>query len=156
MDDIDVRLAQDHELPDLARLRYEWVLANGEEDLGPVATYVHEAVQWFEQHRETHIAFVAVQDPHRVVGMTWLAIGDRVPAPGRIGRRSGDLQSCFVVPELRGQGVGRRLVEKLLVHAWELSLEHVTVHASTRSVPMYQRSGFEHSHELLWVAHPSS
>ncbi|MEU5722929.1 GNAT family N-acetyltransferase [Micromonospora sp. NPDC047738] len=83
------------------------------------------------------------------VGMAWLMVADRVPTPARRHRRSGDVQSVYVVPELRDSGIGAALLEAVLAEAGGLALEHVTVHASDRAVRFYERLGFQHDERLL-------
>lgn len=85
------------------------------------------------------------------MGMAWLAIQARVPSPRAIERRSGDLQRCYVVPEARGRGIGRALADAVLAAARERGLEHVTVHASERSIPVYERAGLRPNHRSLWA-----
>jgi GNAT superfamily N-acetyltransferase len=103
---------------------------------------------WFSDHVSTHLPFVAEVDDD-VVGMAWLMVGERVPFPTRPYRRFGDVQSVYVLPEVRGHGIGAALLEALLAEAGELGLEHVTVHSSVRAVPLYLRSGFQHDERWL-------
>jgi GNAT superfamily N-acetyltransferase len=81
--------------------------------------------------------------------MAWLMIAERVPGPTNPRRLCGDVQSVFVVPELRDRRVGAALIEAVLAEAGARGLEHVTVHASVRAVPFYQRGGFQHDHQWL-------
>lgn len=152
-DQVEVRLAHDHELDELVALRWHWVRSSmrAGEELPSLDAYVAAGVDWARAHRDSHIAFAAVSSG-RAVGMAWLALVARVPAPLRMDRLSGDVQSCFVLPEFRGRAVGSRLVRAVLAEARARGCEHVTVHASTQSVPMYERVGFEHSPDLLWSA----
>ncbi|MET8350611.1 MULTISPECIES: GNAT family N-acetyltransferase [unclassified Micromonospora] len=103
---------------------------------------------WVVHHLSTHLPFLAQVDED-VVGMAWLIVADRVPTPAQHVRRSGDVQSVYVVPELRDCGTGPALLEAVLVEARKLDLEHVTVHSSERAVPFYQRVGFQHDQRWL-------
>ncbi|GIE83085.1 N-acetyltransferase [Actinoplanes philippinensis] len=99
-----------------------------------------------------HRAFVA-EAAGAVVGMAWLAVLDRVPTADRHTRRGGDVQSVFVVPELRDRRVGALLMAAVLDEARSLGLEHVTVHSSPRAVAFYERNGWSHDPEwLAWAA----
>lgn len=142
---IEVRRARDAELEAVALLRWRMAHERDGDEVGHDAAaargYAQEAAAWARAHAATHVPLVAV-DGDEVLGMAWLAIQARVPTPGAIERRSGDLQSCFVVPERRGAGIGRRLAEAVLAEARALGLEHVTVHASAASIPVYERAGF--------------
>jgi GNAT superfamily N-acetyltransferase len=55
---------------------------------------------------------------------------------------SGDVQSVYVVPELRGSGTGSRLVAALLDDARAAGSRYVRVHSSPRAIPLYARAGF--------------
>jgi GNAT superfamily N-acetyltransferase len=106
---------------------------------------------WVGDHLSTHLPFLAELDD-AVVGMAWLMIADRVPTPERPDRRSGDVQSVYVVPGLRDLGIGAALLEAVLAEAGRLELEHVTVHSSDRAVPFYRRVGFRHDQRWLrWL-----
>jgi GNAT superfamily N-acetyltransferase len=103
---------------------------------------------WVINHLSTHLPFLAEMDDE-VVGMAWLMVADRVPTPARQLRRCGDVQSVYVVAELRDSGIGAALLEAVLAEARKLDLEHVTVHSSERALPFYQRVGFQHDQRWL-------
>ncbi|SCG77535.1 Acetyltransferase (GNAT) domain-containing protein [Micromonospora echinaurantiaca] len=103
---------------------------------------------WAAEHSSSHLSFLAEVD-NEVVGMAWLMVADRVPTPVRRHRRSGDVQSVYVVPELRDAGVGAILLEAVLAEAAKLELEQVTVHSTERAIPFYQRVGFQHDQRWL-------
>jgi len=103
---------------------------------------------WMGEHLSTHLPFVAEVDAD-VVGAAWLMVAERVPSPERRYRRHGDVQSVYVVPELRNRGIGVALLEAVLAEAATLDLEHVTVHSSDRAVPVYERVGFQHDRRWL-------
>lgn len=150
--DIDVRRAHDGELDQVVRLRWIWAtIDNGETPEMDEPTYVSGAVEWARDHTETHIPFVAATGSGEIVGMAWLALTPRVAHTRGFRRWSGDLQSCYVLPEYRNQGVGGRLVRATLEAATQCGAEHVTVHASADSVAVYERSGFRPSPRLLFI-----
>jgi len=115
------------------------------------AEFVASFSAWLVEHLPTHLPFVAELDG-AVVGMAWLAVAERVPSVDRRYRRFGDVQSVYVVPELRNSGIGAALLREVLAEARRLGLEHVTVHSSDRAVPFYERVGFGHDeHWLRWL-----
>lgn len=61
----------------------------------------------------------------------------------------GDVQSVYVLPEYRDAGVGSTLIAAVLRYADDVRLEHVTVHANDRALPLYKRAGFTADGELL-------
>jgi len=140
---VTVRRATAVDAAALADLR--WGFRGDEDGLTPTDrdTFVESFSVWLGAHQSTHMPFLA-QVGGDVVGMAWLMIADRVPSPSRPHRRYGDVQSVYVVPELRNSGVGAELLNGVLAEARTLELEHVTVHSSDRAVPFYERVGFDH------------
>jgi GNAT superfamily N-acetyltransferase len=84
-----------------------------------------------------------------IVGMAWVALVPRVPRPGATSRLAADIQSVFVLPEERGQGIGSALVKAASEHATRLGSLRVTAHSGRRAVPMDERVGFASSRRLL-------
>jgi GNAT superfamily N-acetyltransferase len=138
---IVVRRGTADDAPALARLRWRW--RADEQVPGQVdrATFVEYLTAWIVDHLSTHLPFVAEVDG-RLAGMAWLMLSDRVPSVTNMYRRMGDVQSVYVVPELRNGGVGAALMDAVLSEARDRELEFVTVHSSERAVPMYERAGF--------------
>ena len=105
---------------------------------------------WGDAHSATHHGLVGVDATDgAVIAFGFLAVTPRVPTAEHHRRTCADVQSVWVAPDRRGDGIGRRLVMSLLDLAHELGVEHVTVHSSTRAVTLYERVGFVHDHELL-------
>ena len=149
IDGVEVRIARDDELERVVRLRWLWTTERGD-DSADEHSFVAGAAAWARAHAETHVPHVALAADGEIVGMTWLALTPRVASTHSLDRWSGDLQSCYVLPALRGAGIGGRLVEAVRATAFERGAEHVTVHASAESVRMYARHGFRTSDRLLW------
>lgn len=108
---------------------------------------------WWSDHDSSHLAFVArlaqSKPESEIVGMAWLALVPRVPRPGATARFAADIQAVFVVPKVRGQGIGSTLVRAATHHALGFGVVRVTVHSGRRAVPVYERLGFASSHRLL-------
>ena len=108
-------------------------------------------VDWVNAHASSHLPFVAVADDE-LIGMAWLLVADRVPSPDNRHRRCGDIQSVFVLPAHRSRGIGTALLDAVLTEAKALDLEHITVHANTRALPLYHRATF--TPDPLWLRWP--
>lgn len=132
----------------LAHLRWRWAVDERGYTGTDQAAFVELFSAWVIEHLSTHLPFLAEVDD-QVVGMAWLMVADRVPSPARRHRRTGDVQSVYMVPELRDDGVGAALLDAVLAEARRLELEHVTVHSSHRAVPFYQRAGFHQGQRWL-------
>ena len=109
--------------------------------------FAAELEEWWTAHEGTHLAFVA-RVPE-IVGMAWVALVPRVARPGQVRRMSADIQSVFVRPHHRGQGIGFALVDAAARHATQLGALRVTVHSGRKAVPLYERLGFASSRQLL-------
>jgi putative acetyltransferase len=80
--------------------------------------------------------FVAVDGTDRVVGTAGLL---------RTGPTSGEVRKMFLLPEARGQGVGRALLDAVLGAARARGLERLTLTTRSRygrAIRLYERAGF--------------
>jgi ribosomal protein S18 acetylase RimI-like enzyme len=153
--DIQVRRAAPVDAPALARLRWQWRT----DERGEVGDISRESFltffeEWVVDHVATHVPFLAEADG-RIAGMAWLVLTDRPPSPSRLDRRGGDIQSVYVIPELRRQGVGKALLEAACRHANDRELAFVTVHSAPAAIEFYQGLGFTQDEQWL-VYRPES
>ncbi|MGW0609798.1 N-acetyltransferase family protein [Streptomyces sp. NPDC002788] len=152
METITIRPARPRDLTAVAALRWDWLVENGDETSGEPGgereDFVRHFVTWARRNAASHRCVVLVRDGV-VIGMAWLAVVQRVPAPRAPRRTSGDVQCVYVVPEARDGKLGGRLIRTVLDGARELGLERVTVHSSSRAIPAYARCGFQESPRLL-------
>ncbi len=145
---MNIGLARPEDLAQLASLL--WLhAAPDEQTRQSVDSYANDLVAWWANHKESHFAFVARLADADVVGMVWLALVPRVPRPGMAMRRSGDIQSLFVLPEQRGRRIGSALVQAATEHALRLGAGRVIVQSGRKAVPVYERLGFAASPQLL-------
>lgn len=144
---VTVRPASDADAAALGGLRWRRATQDHGHQGDNLDEFVATLAGWMRAH-PGHRAFVA-EAGGEVVGMAWLAVLDRVPTANKYSRRGGDVQSVFVLPELRDHGIGARLMSAVLDEARRLGLEHVTVHSSARAVPFYRRNGWAHDPETL-------
>jgi GNAT superfamily N-acetyltransferase len=145
---VDVSLAGPDDVPQLARLLWLFA-APAEQERQSAEAFAADLRAWWAEHAGSHVAVVARDGGSDLVGMAWLALVARVPRPGTTARRSADVQSVFVLPERRGQGIGTALVRTARDRAVALGAAHVSVHASREAVPLYERLGFASSRLFL-------
>jgi GNAT superfamily N-acetyltransferase len=145
---VDVREATDSDLPALAALRRQWHLERGRDVVGDATAFDAAFTRWCREHGPV-LRIVVACDGSTVVGMGFLVLVDRVPKPGDLDRRHGDIQSMYVSPSYRDAGVGSEVVRALTDLARELGCIRVEVHSGRRAVPFYLRSGFEDAPQLL-------
>ena len=146
---IEVRSARPDEWAAVGGLRWDSLLEFGGEPDDERADFAARFAEWAAANEATHECIVAIDASGIVVGMAWLARTLRVPSARSFDRASADLQCAYVVPELRNDGVGGRLIDAVLAHARALGVERVTVHSSPRAVGVYERHGFASDARLL-------
>jgi len=151
---VSARRAGPSDADALARLRWTWRAVERDEK-GDPDRFRADFTAWVREHRSSHVPFLVEVDGD-AVGMAWLAILQRVPGPERWTRLSGFLQSVYVLPEHRNDGLGSRLLEALIDGARGEGLEYLSVHPSPRSFPFYRRLGFTGEGSLLFLALSSS
>ena len=139
-----VRAGEPSDAAEVARLRWEWRVGEGETPPGSFDDFAADFSAWTSDHAATHLSFVAGAGPgDALVGMAWLALVERVPGPEVWLRRSAFLQSVYVDPAARGAGIGLALVEASVDEARSRQVHYVTVNPTAASVPVYRRAGFE-------------
>ncbi|MFI7606659.1 GNAT family N-acetyltransferase [Micromonospora sp. NPDC049366] len=147
MSEIQIRRATETDLPAAAELRWQWLLELDQRPQGSREDYIAYLTEW-ARSAPGHECFLAARGD-AVIGMAWLAITDRVPSAAAFDRRSGDLQSVYVLAAERHHGVGGQLVHAVATRAAELGLEHLTVHARALAIDLYQRHGFAMQPQLM-------
>ncbi|MFI2364991.1 GNAT family N-acetyltransferase [Promicromonospora sp. NPDC019610] len=139
--DLVIRQATLADAPALAALRWRWAQPGRTPGPDEAREFAAALAGWMAAQRERSVCQVAELDGG-LVGMAWLAVFERVPNPGDLVRRSGDVQSVFVVPEQQGRGIGRRLVESLCAVADDLGVRKLTLDSRDSVMPFYERLGF--------------
>jgi GNAT superfamily N-acetyltransferase len=129
-------------------LRFTWRSDEGAERGLDRAAFEVSLRDWIEQHRSSHIPFLAFRGA-LPIGMTWMALVDRIPGPEHFVRRSAYIQSTYVAQPERARGVGTALVRLLVAHARELHLDYLAVHPSERAFDLYRRLGFAETGRVL-------
>jgi GNAT superfamily N-acetyltransferase len=139
--EVVVRRARPDETTVLSSLRWLWNVLDAKKPALTRVEFDRVFADWMRANASTHLPFVA-EAGREAVGMAWLALLPRVPDAAVPHRAGGDLQSVFVVPHLRGHGVGRKLVGAVTREAARLGLLHLTVRSRTATVGFYVRLGF--------------
>ena len=102
-------------------------------------------IEYFRRRVSAHdgVAFVA-QSESRIVGYLVGALSQA--APYRRLKLLGELENMFVIPDMRGQGVGKSLVDAFAAWCRQAGVERIQVVASAdneRAIAFYLREGFK-------------
>jgi GNAT superfamily N-acetyltransferase len=141
---ITYRLAAQRDLYALADLR--WRLQTNDHPITDEAEY-QRFIQDFvrlglSEPRTGELFHWVASVEERVVGAMSVVVVRKVPKPGELDGRWGYLTNCYVLPDMRGDGVGGALLSRIKAWAVELNLEMLVVWPSERAYPFYLRSGF--------------
>jgi GNAT superfamily N-acetyltransferase len=134
--EIVVREATPADIPLVAGFRYD----EDSPDPSGRDAFVADFVAWVAAHPSFHC--IVAFDGAEVVGMSWLVEQPRVPGVDNFERAGGDIQTVFVSPEYRNSGIGARMLAVIEELTGSLGLVRVTVQASSRAIPFYERAGY--------------
>jgi hypothetical protein len=77
---MQIRVAGSDDVGHLAELLATF--AESDEPAGTGQRFAPDLLRWWTDHRDSHVAFLALLPSGDVVGMAWLAVTARVPRPG--------------------------------------------------------------------------
>jgi ribosomal protein S18 acetylase RimI-like enzyme len=92
----------------------------------------------------THTACFAVDTGNgRIVGCGGICYQHEMPSPDNPTGTCGYLMNIFAVPELRGRGIGRKVVEFLIADARARGIGKIYLESSQMAKSLYRSIGFE-------------
>jgi GNAT superfamily N-acetyltransferase len=145
-----VRRASREDAPALARLRYNF-RTELDSPAEPEAVFLERCKAWMAVRLGPDSAWRCwlAELGGTPVGTLWLQLIEKLPNP--VGHRDyhGYVSSVYVVPPLRGAGIGSALVEACVAEAEALELDAVFLWPTERSRPLYDRHGFTVRDDLL-------
>lgn len=145
---VEIRAPRSDELRALARLKIEWAGIDPQPDKAAEWAYADDLAAWMDRMGDRALCRVAVSGGE-LIGMAWLVVFERVPDFTDRKRRTGDMQSVYVVPTRRGHGVARLLIAAICEEADRRRIPRLMVHSSKPGVPLYEDAGFTSSPTLL-------
>ncbi len=137
--DVTIREATTQDGPALARLR--WEFSDGSE---PFETFAERFAAFWRDTQQLWTVWVAERDG-RIVSNMWVYRVPRVPRPGQTADRWGYLTNVYTDPDVRSEGIGAAVLERVVAWAHEQKLEAIYVGPSDESVAFYERAGFSWS-----------
>ena len=139
-----IRAATHDDADALARLRFQLYLEQDPAIAEPFDAYVprFRTFAAWALGRDDWRGWVA-EGEDGIVGNAWLQTVPRVPAPGRRDpSHMGYLTNMYVAPELRGSGLGRRLLDTVLDHCRAEGFELVLTFPADAAYGFYAHAGF--------------
>jgi GNAT superfamily N-acetyltransferase len=161
--DIAIRVADERDLPALARLRRAWLEERTGRGPGDVPTdpgFEAAFEQWWRVEQPRRTFWLAEVGSERS-GFT--AIGSinvvelvHMPRPGARGGRIGHVGNAFVLGAFAGRGVPDALLAATIEHARQRRYRRLILAPTAGSAAFYRRAGFAPAGESLLVLDPST
>ena len=98
----------------------------------------------------THTACFAVdEDSDRIIGCGGVCYQDEMPSPDNPGGKNGYLMNIYTLPEYRGEGIGRKIVEFLICDAKDRGTEKIYLESSDAAKKLYHKLGFSDMQDYM-------
>lgn len=101
--------------------------------------------RYYKEHLgdDTHTAcFAADEENGTIIGCGGICYQQEMPSPDNLSGANGYLMNIYTIPELRGAGIGRRIVEFLIGDARTRKTEKIYLESSAAARHMYKEIGF--------------
>ena len=101
--------------------------------------------KYYMEHlkNDTHTACFAIdRKSEKVVGCGGICYQKEMPSPDNITGTNGFLMNIFCVPEYRGNGTGRKIIEYLVNDARNRGTEKIYLESSEIAKDLYKEIGF--------------
>jgi GNAT superfamily N-acetyltransferase len=140
---MDYRLATVDDIPQLARMRWDFRAEAGEEPIEGADAFERRYAAFARQALESRAwAYWVAVDGGRIVSHAAVNVVRGVPRPSRKSDQWGYLTDCYTRPEFRRGGVGSELIARVKEWAMTQDLELLLVWPSDDSRSFYERAGF--------------
>ena len=100
---------------------------------------------YYKEHLsdDTHTAcFATDEETGMIVGCGGICFQKEMPSPDNLAGTNGYLMNIYTLPEVRGRGVGRQIVEYLIADAKEKGTEKIYLESSGAGKHLYEEMGF--------------
>ncbi len=139
-------IANENNFEALARLRYEFKEENTNSDQKFINDYIKYLEMEFQLNR---IKVFCAEIDNEIIGNINLILVPKSPTPGKVHSHIAYLTNTYIKSEYRNKGIGTELINRINIFAKEQNIELIFVWPSERSVPLYERNGFENENEIL-------
>jgi GNAT superfamily N-acetyltransferase len=146
---IEIRSATTADAQTLARLRYDFRTRNapGDED---EEAFINRCEKWMAERLGDGAWFCWIAERNgEIAGSIWLNLIEKIPNPAPETEFHAYITNFYVLEELRGQGVGSRLLDASLSWCRERRIHAAILWPSKRSRTLYERNGFAVRDDLL-------
>ena len=146
-----IRPATEHDAALLAELRYEF-RASLDEAAESRHAFTSRCQSWMAERLRDDSSgwrcWVALAGD-RVTGTVWLQVIEKVPNPVAEPEAHGYVTNLYVSPELRGRGIGGRLLQMAVDWCGSHGVDAVILWPTPESRTLYARHGFAAAEDLM-------
>jgi GNAT superfamily N-acetyltransferase len=150
-----IRLATSGDWNALAEMRYRFRTELGS-PTEPKSRFVRRCTSWM-QKRFCSGSYPwrcwVVDDGKQLLGHVCVQLFEKMPNPVNEPEFHAYLTNFYVMPEIRGRGLGRKLLKTALSWCRARGVDAVVLWASPASKSLYRRCGFVTSSDLLELRH---
>lgn len=150
---MEIKIAQRLHFPQLAKLRWNFKIEDGEAPALGREEFEKIFVAQLEAE-EPHWKHFIAQTADEIVGMASIYRIGKLLGPGMRGDSIGYLTNVYVIPSLRAQGIGGKLLRAGSAWAEKNNLELLFVWPSDLSRSLYERAGFQEKNEIMELLFP--
>jgi len=143
MGGLGIRVATSADFPALAQMRYRFRTEVGS-PTEPRSRFVRRCTSWMKKRfRVDSRAWRCwvVDDGNQLLGHVCVHLFEKMPNPLNEREVHAYLTNFYVVPEMRGRGFGRRLLNEALSWCRAQSTDAVILWATPKSKSLYRRCG---------------
>lgn len=147
---MNYRPAAENDFAQLAQLRWDFRAEDGEV---PVL-HQHEFMGTYQNYLQQGLAgnrwtYWVAEEHNKIVSQVFLQIISSIPRPCRVHNDFGYITNVYTKPTYRNQGIGAKLMRRVIEYASELDLELLLVWPSETSIAFYQRAGFQLADDVM-------
>ena len=140
---VRIRLARSSDCHALAEMRYRFRTEAGSAT-ETKSRFLRRCTSWMRKH--LHSASYpwrcwVVEDDKRLLGHVCVQLVEKIPNPVNEPEFHAYLTNFYIVPEMRGQGLGEKLLNKALSWCRTREIDAIILWATVASRPLYRRCG---------------
>jgi GNAT superfamily N-acetyltransferase len=146
-----IRLATSDDWNALAEMRYQFRVELGS-PTEPKSRFIGRCRSWIRERfcsGSSSWRCWVIDDGKQLLGHVCLQLFEKMPNPVNEAEVHAYLTNLYIVPKIRGEGLGRKLVNKALSWCRARRVDAVILWASPQSKSLYRRCGFATSTQIF-------
>jgi GNAT superfamily N-acetyltransferase len=141
--DVVVRRAGPGDIDEVVRQRLTFLAHIRDDDVGADGGFISATRRFIEDEVAAgRMHSWLAEDGGQCVGIVSMLLWSRPPRPHDRGTLDAYIINMYVVPEHRGNGIGRHLLDACLTAAEEFGIGRLFLHATDEGRPLYESAGF--------------